>query len=155
MRMISWFINQCSFTITIPAYRWSIYLYWASSGEAFWFGSCGAGDGGWATLWQTTHLSHIAWRTEVRTEYAIWSLFSRFTPKSGACTAWAEAIRQLALLDYLTKESLFEEYLDSNAIKELPFKLIVATAWVANLYVDLFIRGHKKRLHLNGWSLSF
>ena len=37
----------------------------------------------------------------------------------------------------------------------LPFKLIVATAWVANLNVDLFIRGHKKRLHLNGWSLSF
>lgn len=29
----------------------------------------------------------------------------------------------------------------------LPFKLIVATAWVANLNVDLFIRGHKKRLH--------
>lgn len=29
---------------------------------------------------------------------------------------------------------------------ELPFKLIVATAWVANLNVDLFIRGHNERL---------
>lgn len=32
-------------------------------------------------------------------------------------------------------------------VNYLPFKLIVATAWVANLNVDLFIRGHKKRLH--------
>lgn len=29
-------------------------------------------------------------------------------------------------------------------IFELPFKLIVATAWVANLNVDLFIGGHKR-----------
>ena len=42
-----------------------------------------------------------------------------------------------------------------SAVVYLPFKLIVATDWVANLNVDLFIRGHKKRLHLNGWSLSF
>lgn len=27
----------------------------------------------------------------------------------------------------------------------LPFKLIVATAWLAYSNVDLFIRGHKKR----------
>lgn len=27
----------------------------------------------------------------------------------------------------------------------LPFKLIVATAWVANFNVDLFIRRHNKR----------
>ena len=28
---------------------------------------------------------------------------------------------------------------------QLPFKLIVATAWLAYSNVDLFIRGHKKR----------
>ena len=31
--------------------------------------------------------------------------------------------------------------------KELPSKLIVATAWLAYSNVDLFIRGHKVRLH--------
>lgn len=31
-------------------------------------------------------------------------------------------------------------------IGDLPFKLIVATAWLANSNVDLFIRGHNKRL---------
>ena len=31
-------------------------------------------------------------------------------------------------------------------IFKLPFKLIVATAWLANSNVDLFIRGHNKRL---------
>lgn len=30
------------------------------------------------------------------------------------------------------------------SITKLPFKLIVATAWVANSNVDLFIRGHKR-----------
>ena len=30
---------------------------------------------------------------------------------------------------------------------KLPFKLIVATAWVANYNADLFIKGHKVRLH--------
>ena len=30
---------------------------------------------------------------------------------------------------------------------QLPFMLIVATARLANPNVDLFIRGHKKRLH--------
>ena len=31
------------------------------------------------------------------------------------------------------------------SFKSLPFKLIVATAWLAYSNVDLFIRGHKKR----------
>ena len=34
-----------------------------------------------------------------------------------------------------------------TVIFRLPFKLIVAAAWLANSNVDLFIRGHKKRLH--------
>ena len=33
---------------------------------------------------------------------------------------------------------------DALRFENLPFKLIVATAWVANLNVDLFIRGHNK-----------
>ena len=37
--------------------------------------------------------------------------------------------------------------MEELAIIFLPFKLIVATALVANLNVYLFIRGHKKRPH--------
>lgn len=34
---------------------------------------------------------------------------------------------------------------DVSLFLQLPFKLIVATAWLAYSNVDLFIRGHKKR----------
>lgn len=33
---------------------------------------------------------------------------------------------------------------DALRFENLPFKLIVATAWLAYSNVDLFIRGHKK-----------
>ena len=49
------------------------------------------------------------------------------------------------LTDTLRPQELISGFQKNHlSFKKLPFKLIVATAWVANLNVDLFITGYEK-----------
>ena len=75
----------------------------------------------------------LSFKQKFNTRQEISVLLGGDTQKGIAVSAQTDTI-----LLFINDGEIYTDYF-------LPFKLIVATAWVANFNVDLFIRRHNKR----------
>lgn len=80
----------------------------------------------------------LSFKQKFNTRQEISVLLGGDTQKGIAVSAQTDTI-----LLFMNDGEIYTDYF-------LPFKLIVATAWVANFNVDLFIRRHNKRQDHNG-----